>query len=327
MPKLGYGYAHYSGSPSSLPSDISGLRLWLKADAGIVLNENKLVSVWKDQSGNKNDFFAPEGSDGSEFLTNQINGKPSVYANSDVSVLQSPYTLFDSLNSFSFVAVCNPDYTSNQASFFYTISNTGAFNIINADPEQGNLALYISNTIGFNDSGINFFEPSYHINYVDATTANGSAYQDGKESVISYVNQIIISGAGTTSSNGTYTRTSGGTAVFSGPSGNSIEWDGDYWLLYDSSAGDYTYKLASYIFDENWQIIEGFGESPAPTQSLAYGTTPALNSSGIVLPFESGLSLICGSVYLSELLIYNKRLSTTERQQVEGYLNAKYAIY
>ena len=35
MPKIGYGYALYTGSPSSQPSDISGLSLWLKADAGV----------------------------------------------------------------------------------------------------------------------------------------------------------------------------------------------------------------------------------------------------------------------------------------------------
>jgi len=36
MPKLGYGYAHYSGFGSTLPNSISGLSLWLKADAGVV---------------------------------------------------------------------------------------------------------------------------------------------------------------------------------------------------------------------------------------------------------------------------------------------------
>jgi hypothetical protein len=44
MPKLGYGYALYPGSPSSLPSDISGLGLWLKADAGVDTTTQKFVS-------------------------------------------------------------------------------------------------------------------------------------------------------------------------------------------------------------------------------------------------------------------------------------------
>jgi hypothetical protein len=64
MPKLGYGYALYPGSASSLPSNISGLNLWLKADAGVntiqkSTFENKLLAYWKldttgwiDSSGN-----------------------------------------------------------------------------------------------------------------------------------------------------------------------------------------------------------------------------------------------------------------------------------
>ena len=44
MPKLGYGYALYPGSPSSLPSDISGLGLWLKADAGVDTTTQKFIS-------------------------------------------------------------------------------------------------------------------------------------------------------------------------------------------------------------------------------------------------------------------------------------------
>jgi hypothetical protein len=44
MPKSGYGYALYTGSPSSQPSDISGLSLWLKADAGVDTTTQSFVS-------------------------------------------------------------------------------------------------------------------------------------------------------------------------------------------------------------------------------------------------------------------------------------------
>jgi hypothetical protein len=44
MSKLGYGYALYPGSPSSLPSDISGLGLWLKADAGVDTTTQNFIS-------------------------------------------------------------------------------------------------------------------------------------------------------------------------------------------------------------------------------------------------------------------------------------------
>jgi hypothetical protein len=330
MPKLGYGYAHYPGSPSSLPSDISGLRLWLKADAGIVFNEDKLVSTWEDQSGNKNNFFAPEYSNGGIFTPNEINGKPSVFLNGeDAKYLISPNTLFDNLTSFSFIAVCRPPHGLAQT-FLFTQPNYSSFLI--RDPDPGIEVVIGGSTalISYYDFGIpNFFENAYHLNYIDATTGNGSAYQDGIQSAIPWVSQIVIFGAGTTTSNGTYTRTSrsNGYGPFYGPNGNSIYWD-EAWFLFDSLSGGNTYSNSEFNFDSAWNVETG--SSPAPSAYYTYSTIngdPILNPTGIVMPFSSGQYLILNFMFLSELLIYNKRLSTTERKQVEGYLNAKYAIY
>jgi len=90
MPKLGYGYALYPGSASSLPSDISGLGLWLKADAGVntiqkSTLENKLLAYWKldtdswlDSSGNGN---ALTGINGVAVGTGLISGCAEILAN------------------------------------------------------------------------------------------------------------------------------------------------------------------------------------------------------------------------------------------------------
>jgi len=65
MPKLGYGYAHYSGTSSSLPSDISGLSLWLKADAGVTTEKftysyiSKIVLSGGDGAGTYNASSVP----------------------------------------------------------------------------------------------------------------------------------------------------------------------------------------------------------------------------------------------------------------------------
>jgi len=45
--------------PDSAPAEpmsIDGLQLWLKADVGVVLDENDRVTTWQDQSGQGNDF-------------------------------------------------------------------------------------------------------------------------------------------------------------------------------------------------------------------------------------------------------------------------------
>lgn len=414
MPKLGYGYALYPGSPSSLPSDISGLGLWLKADAGVKFgsyvkeitltgagsptangiytrenagdypnqglasftnpngssiywdNENNRwylndgfdgqsysnfspiladnwnveggaspapnatykffspsqnnISIWEDQSGNKNHFTGYNAS----MVQSAINGKQAIEFNAfQRCFFQSQTTLFNSLSSLSFIAVCKVQPDLAGENYFYDNKSGASFVIGDLDP-----GINVNIGGGFlSGNGINFFQSgAFHINYLDATTGNGSAYQDGQLSLVPFVSQIIISGAGDSTSNGTYTRASGGTTSFGGPNGNYIEWQ-DAWFLYDATQTYNTYVNYSIDFNANWNIENGAG--PAPSASYTNSYNPAVSAGGITLPLQSGTSLVLGrnTMYLSELLIYNKRLSATERQQVEGYLNFKYAIY
>jgi hypothetical protein len=411
MPKLGYGYAHYSGSPSSLPSDISGLRLWLKADAGVKFGgyvkeitltgsagglgdgvftredagtnglapfsssnasiywdaENlrwystgdgsgqlysnfspvfagdwnledggspfptasykffppsqNNITTWEDQSGNKNNFTGYNG----KLIQSAINGKLAVLADPYAKTyLKSPTTLFNGLSSFSFIAVCyNYTYTTG-GQWFSDGAGGSYFSIYDADP---GIFVNINGALAINGyaATTTFFGP-WSINYLDATTANGSAFQNGKTSQTSFISQITLTGSGDSTSNGVYTRASGGNTQFDGSSGNYIFWDGG-WYLYDASLEINTYWNPNYDFDGDWQVESG--NSPAPSQSLVTSYATALNPSGIILPLPNGYGLSLGDNYiqLAELLIYNKRLSTIERKQIEGYLNAKYAIY
>lgn len=416
MPKLGYGYALYPGSPSSLPSDISGLRLWLKADAGIkfgaypkeititgagsstangiytrenagdspelgrasfvssngavifwdaenlrwYLNcqETSLaysnpspifasnwnaedgasptptasykffppsqdnITTWEDQSGNKNHFTGYN----SQLFSNQINGKSAVYFNpNNLPILTSPTTIFDGLTALSFIAVCYVSNDSNQALFFDN-KNGAVFQIILG--EEITISVDIGGFSFMQSTNANFFQQyAFHINYLDATTANGSAYQDGIASVNAFVSQFTLTDSGTSSSDGVYTRASGGTTQFNGSNGNTISWDGQ-WVLLDATEGLITYINNSFTLDGDWEIADG--QSPGPSQSgtiISYEN--AVTPGSITMPFNSGtsLSMSKNTMNLAELIIYNKRLSTTERKQIEGYLNSKYAIY
>ncbi len=53
------------------------LQLWLKADAGVVLNGSK-VSAWLDQSGNGNNAFESDTSRQPVLANNELNGKPVI---------------------------------------------------------------------------------------------------------------------------------------------------------------------------------------------------------------------------------------------------------
>lgn len=90
-----------------------------------------------------------------------------------------------------------------------------------------------------------------------------------------FVSQIILTGSGTTTSDGTYTRASGGLTGFTGPNGNTIgNSSGEEFTLYDSAFGGDTYLLnitssgITYINE-----IETGGASPVPTSSVSLSNT------------------------------------------------------
>jgi hypothetical protein len=80
---------------------------------------------------------------------------------------------------------------------------------------------------------------------------------------------VLISGAGTASSNGNYVWD--GIAFLNGKrlyqtAINSIYWDGSQWFIEDTIFGENTYSSANLIA---WAIIGG-AEEPAPTGTLSY---------------------------------------------------------
>jgi len=86
------------------PSDISGLSLWLKADAGVTLSGSN-VTAWADQSGNGKNAV---GADTLPTLqSNAINGLPAIRFN-NISPDTSKFVIsssFNLKNSSAFVVV------------------------------------------------------------------------------------------------------------------------------------------------------------------------------------------------------------------------------
>lgn len=108
-----------------------------------------------------------------------------------------------------------------------------------------------------------------------------------------YVSQIVISGLGTTTSNGTYTRTSGGNTTFNGPNGNTISPGGSTeWVIYDTqlynpldeSNGAHSYFTDTFETStpfESWYISgQNLGASPAPSGVVTNSPTVTLFVTG-----------------------------------------------
>lgn len=328
MPKLGLGLSLPQtrvASASLIPA--SGLSLWLKADVGVTRSGTD-VTAWEDQSGNNNNF-----SGDAIFQDNFINGNPAIYFNGVDSYLNSPSTLLDNFSQISLFGVWI--IAEEQA-------NKGIFGTGN----YSNLEIIASPGVGVrirnNDFTSTFISSDFSnlgqwtISYLDAQNSSGVAYKNGQEATETFVSQIILDGAGTTTSDGTYTRASGGETQFDGSSGNFIFWDGS-WFLYDDTAATTTYYISAFDFSGTWQVQDGDPDAPTATNTTT--TVPAANGGAVEMPLASGVTYSLGryaypsyaglnaEMYLAEFIIYNRRLTTPERQQVEQYLNSKYAIY
>jgi len=120
---------------------------------------------------------------------------------------------------------------------------------------------------------------------------------------INNVAQIIISGAGSTASNGTYTRTTFGTSQFTGDQvfTNYIQWDGSaYWQINQALTG-FTY-LTLPIYSTGgtsdftqWQV-DSLGQSPAPTGAITFSRTVPLGTN-----VETPLSVAWGDNELTPM--------------------------
>lgn len=83
----------------------------------------------------------------------------------------------------------------------------------------------------------------------------------------SFISSITLTEAGEASSDGTYTRTSGGSTSFTASNGNAFEYDDGPWLLADIVFGGQPYRATYDPPITNWEIFAGSPDSPAPTVS------------------------------------------------------------
>lgn len=288
----------------------------------------QIVVGWTDQSSATNNF-----SGSASIIESAQNGKPAIYFNGIDSYLNSPSTLLDNFSQISLFGVWSIPVDQYNKGIFGTNNYSNLEISTNPDVSvrirNGN---YTSTFIqsGFSNVG------AWTISYLDAQNQSGVFYKNGQEQILTYVSQIILTGAGTSTSNGTYTRASGSATQFTGPNGNYMYLDGGDWYLVDGTLEYETYTSIGETFTGSWAVIAG--SAPAPTQTLSYTTGPIAVSTAVQMPLASGVTYSLGryaypsftanaEMYVSEFIIYNRRLTTPERQQVEQYLNSKYQIY
>jgi hypothetical protein len=236
-----------------LPSGISGLSLWLRADSGVTLSGSN-VTAWADQSGNGNNADVENSGEEPTFVSSFSNSKPAIQFNGTSQLLNiGGSDSLDFLNTSIFIVLKRTgDGTGNEITFMKNandVEGSGAYWHV-ARLNRGNSNFAVSNGGSFDrDSGVNIGDGIARV--MDFTF-------DGTDFNI-YVNGVQ-------------------TATYNDQVGNI-----------DITSGSLQ--------------IGGYNQSfNNPDGELFNGQ-------------------------IAEIIMYNRAVTSTERQKVEAYLNAKYAIY
>jgi len=257
MPRLSLGLGAQNirkvgGGPPFSPGNLSGLSLWLKADAGVTLSGSN-VTAWADQSGNGNNASANSGEEPT-FVSSFSNSKPAIEFSGISQVMQ-----IADANSLDFLAT----------SSFIVLKYLGQ--------GTGNNIVYVKNA------------------------NNGSPTDPAMYGLVA--------------------KTAGGGVV-------SFSMNVGGWVDYPTSI-DITNsdpKILSMIYDGTDQNVYsngGFSDTFSIGGNIAT-STGLLQIGGYNQSFDAA-EYFNGQI--AEIIMYNRAVTTPERQQVEAYLNTKYAIY
>ena len=94
------------------PKSITGLTVWLKADAGITKDGSNLVSDWTDQSGNGNNFSQSTAGNKPTYTASAQNGLPAITFDGTNDYMTTAATL--TLGTYSaFVVVSRPVWAAS----------------------------------------------------------------------------------------------------------------------------------------------------------------------------------------------------------------------
>lgn len=243
--KVGGGAAPFS------PTDLSGLSLWLKADAGVTLSGAN-VTAWADQSGNGNNASANSGEEPT-FISSFSNSKPAIEFNGTTQIIQiADANSLDFLTTSSFIVLKYIGQGTGNNIVYFKNANAGS-------PEDP--AMY--GLVGANGDNLVSF------------SVNVGGWSD-------YETSIFITNAV--------------------PKILSMTLDGTNQNVYSNGS-----------LSNNFSIVGNIATSTGTLQIGGY------NQSFNASEYFYG--------QIAEVIMYNRAVTGTERQQVEAYLNTKYAIY
>ena len=159
-------FRHKAPSAPFSPTDIAGISLWLKADAGVTVSDD-FVTAWADQSGNGNNCSSPNA------VVLNSSPFPSLYFDGDNS--ESEITLhpdvFNGFSALSLFAVWNKIDGENQGVLGST--NYSNFEIVTQD---GSVVRMRNNNFASNiNTGGLWYSEEFSLSTITADSAGGGS--------------------------------------------------------------------------------------------------------------------------------------------------------
>ncbi len=241
---------------AATPDQITGLKLWLKADAITGLNDGDAISSWVDSSGLSNNATQATGTKQPLYKTNIINGQPVVR--------------FDGTDDFlGFTSV------TTIRTMFFVVKWTGAYN--DYAPLLGHPTLF--NVVG--GAGDDLFEPTA----TSTNVLNGTGYLNGvttsPSSMVKPTTMSILSFKTIGNVSAQYVTNDRNAA--------GRVWRGDFAeiIIYDSALSDTdrgaveTYLAAKYGFQVTPGTPTNLAATPGDGQVALTWDAPAPGSSAI----------------------------------------------
>ena len=162
----------------SLPSSISGLKLWLKADAITGVSNGGTVSSWSDQSGNGYDATQSITGDQALYETNVLNGKPVLRFNGTSDWYSMASGLTFALNSYTSFIVHTPQSSTAYGMIMASNNGNSDYEMLDMNyPSHGLLGTYMAGPGNVGGSYSFSAGTSYISSFVSSST--GIPYTDG----------------------------------------------------------------------------------------------------------------------------------------------------
>jgi len=164
------------------PTDVSGIRLWLKSDAGITTNASGDVTTWADQSGQGNNVSQGTAAYQPDYVVNAINGKPAIrFDGSDDRLYHSNGSGQFDFNDATVFVVVSPRFTTDTVNQGIWGVRDGGITRMSCHFNHEHTKLLLWNGGSTTENNYTFETNEYEIVHTSWSGNNNKSYVDGTQ--------------------------------------------------------------------------------------------------------------------------------------------------